>query len=70
MLRPHFQAHEIMVLIDKPLRNFIQMSNSSCRIVKCMTELNEFIIKFAPNSIIKEQSLVKYIVDNSRSELT
>ncbi|CAL2257082.1 unnamed protein product [Prunus armeniaca] len=47
-LYPYFQAHEITVLTNQPLRQVLQKPETSSRLVKWTIELGEFDIQFKP----------------------
>ncbi|CAL8084641.1 unnamed protein product [Prunus armeniaca] len=47
-LRPYFQAHEITVLTNQPLRQVLQKQKKFGRLVKWAIELGEFDIQFKP----------------------
>ncbi|CAL2239709.1 unnamed protein product [Prunus armeniaca] len=47
-LRPYFQAHEITVLTNQPIRQVLQKPETSGRLVKWPIELGEFDIQFKP----------------------
>ncbi|CAL2237455.1 unnamed protein product [Prunus armeniaca] len=62
---PYFQAHEIVVLTNQPLRQVLQKPETSSRLVKWAIELREFDIQFKPRPAEKGQVVVNFI-----SELT
>ncbi|CAL2254891.1 unnamed protein product [Prunus armeniaca] len=64
-LRPYFQAHEITVLTNQPLRQVLQKPETSGRLVKWAIELGEFDIQFKPRPAEKGQAVADFI-----SELT
>ncbi|CAL9019523.1 unnamed protein product [Prunus brigantina] len=64
-LRPYFQAHEITVLTNQPLRQVLQKPETSGRLVKWAIELGEFDIQFRPRPAEKGQVVAEFI-----SELT
>ncbi|CAL2267229.1 unnamed protein product [Prunus armeniaca] len=64
-LRPYFQAHEITVLTNQPLRQVLQKPETSGRLVKWAIELGEFDIQFKPRPAEKGQAVANFI-----SELT
>ena len=41
-LRPYFQAHSIVIQMDKPLRKTMKNSEAAGRLVLWVIELNEF----------------------------
>ncbi|KAI5352093.1 hypothetical protein L3X38_004984 [Prunus dulcis] len=64
-LRPYFQAHEIKVLTNQPLRQVLQKPEISGRLIKWAIELGEFDIQFVPRPAEKGQAVADFI-----SELT
>ncbi|CAL9002342.1 unnamed protein product, partial [Prunus brigantina] len=64
-LRPYFQAHQITVLTNHPLRQVLQRPETSGRLVKWAIELGEFDIQFKPRPAEKGQAVADFI-----SELT
>ncbi|CAL9031657.1 unnamed protein product, partial [Prunus brigantina] len=64
-LRPYFQAHQITVLTNQPLRQVLQKPETSGRLVKWAIELGEFDIQFKPRPAEKGQAVADFI-----SELT
>ncbi|CAL9025660.1 unnamed protein product, partial [Prunus brigantina] len=64
-LRLYFQAHEITVLTNQPLRQVLQKLETSGRLVKWEIELGEFDIQFKPRPAKKGQAVADFI-----SELT
>ncbi|KAL8102849.1 hypothetical protein AgCh_027393 [Apium graveolens] len=62
-LRPYFQAHQIEVLTNQPLRNIIHSPKASGRLIKWVIELGEFDIKYKPRTAIKAQALADFVVE-------
>ena len=62
-LRPYFQAHQIIVLTNQPLRNIIHSPKASGRLIKWAIELGEFDIKYKPRTAIKAQALADFVVE-------
>ncbi|XP_052209233.1 uncharacterized protein LOC127812750 [Diospyros lotus] len=62
-LRPYFQAHVMIVLIDQPLRQILQRPKCSGRLTKWAIELSEYDISFEQRKAIKVQELVDFIVE-------
>ncbi|KAK3012374.1 hypothetical protein RJ639_012731 [Escallonia herrerae] len=55
-LRPYFQSHSIMVLMDKPLRRIHHKPNISRQLVPWSIKLGEFDIRYKPRPSIKGQA--------------
>ena len=64
-LRPYFQAHQIMVMTDQPLRQVLQKPDASGRLVKWSIELSEFDLSYKPRGAIKAQALADFMVDRA-----
>ncbi|KAL8116196.1 hypothetical protein AgCh_022623 [Apium graveolens] len=62
-LRPYFQAHQIEVLTNQPLRNIIHSPKASGRLIKWAIELGEFDLKYKPRTAIKAQALADFVVE-------
>ncbi|GKV29598.1 hypothetical protein SLEP1_g38507 [Rubroshorea leprosula] len=62
-LRPYFQSHSIIVLIDQPLRQILQKPKCSGRLIKWVVELGEFEITFQQRLAIRAQALADFIVE-------
>ena len=62
-LRPYFQAHQIEVLTDQPLRNIMHSPKASGRLIKWAVELGKFDIKYKPRTAIKAQALADFLVE-------
>ena len=62
-LRSYFHAHPIKVLTNYPLRQVLQKSKASGRLLKWAIELGQFKVNFCPRMAIKGQALVNFIVE-------
>ena len=62
-LRLYFQCHPIIVLTTFPLNTILHKPELPGRLTKWAVELNEFNITFLPQTAIKSQVLVDFIVD-------
>ncbi|XP_022848768.1 uncharacterized protein LOC111371087 [Olea europaea var. sylvestris] len=62
-LRPYFQAHTIHVLTNFPLRQVLQKSNASGRLLKWAVELSKFDIVFKTRAVIKGQTLPNFVTE-------
>ena len=52
-LRPYFQAHTILVMMDQPLRKAIGRLDTSGRMVQWAVELSQFDVDYKPRTAIK-----------------
>ncbi|KAK3007246.1 hypothetical protein RJ639_016077 [Escallonia herrerae] len=62
-LRPYFQSHSIIVLMDQPLRKVLLSPEASGRLVNWFVELGEFEIQYKPRTAIKAQALADFIIE-------
>ncbi|XP_022875567.1 uncharacterized protein LOC111394008 [Olea europaea var. sylvestris] len=62
-LRPYFQAHNIHVLTNFPLRQVLQKSDASGRLLKWAVKLCEFDIVFKIRVAIKGRALVDFVAE-------
>ncbi|XP_022881077.1 uncharacterized protein LOC111398398 [Olea europaea var. sylvestris] len=62
-LRPYFQAHTIHVLTNFPLRQVLQKSDASGRLLKWTVELSEFDLMFKARTAIKGQALADFVAE-------
>ena len=62
-LRPYFQAHSIVVMIDQPIRKMMNKIDAAGRLIQWAIELGKFDIKYRPRAAIKAQVLVGYIAE-------
>ncbi|KAK3018233.1 hypothetical protein RJ639_002767 [Escallonia herrerae] len=62
-LRPYFQSHTIVVLIDQPLGKVLLSPEASGRLVNWSVELGEFDLQYKPRTAIKTQALADFIVE-------
>lgn len=67
-LKSYFQAHTIMVQIDKPLRKAMNNPKLAGRLVLWVIELREFNIQYQPRTTIKAQALADFIVEFTTKE--
>ncbi|XP_022859516.1 uncharacterized protein LOC111380239 [Olea europaea var. sylvestris] len=66
-LRPYFQAHSIQVLTNFPLRQVMQKTDASRRLLKWAIELSEFDLTFRPRHAIKGQTLADFMVEFTKA---
>ncbi|KAK3007702.1 hypothetical protein RJ639_013311 [Escallonia herrerae] len=62
-LRPYFQSHTIIVLIDQLLGKVLQNPGALGRLVNWSVELGEFDIKYKPCATMKAQALSDFVVE-------
>ena len=62
-LKPHFQAHTIVVLIDKPLRKAMSSPEAAGRVALWAVELSEFGIQYHPRTAVKGQVVANFIAE-------
>ena len=67
-LKPYFQAHTIIVLADKPLRQAIINLEAIGRMVLWVIELNELDIQYCQCTAIKGQVVVDFIAEFTNVE--
>nr|CAN76908.1 hypothetical protein VITISV_006597 [Vitis vinifera] len=65
-LRPYFQAHPVIVLIDQPLRNILHKPDLTGRMLQWVIELSEFGIEFQPRLSMKGQVMADFVLEYSR----
>lgn len=66
-LRPYFQAHQIVVMTDQPIRQTLLKPKASGRLVKWSVELSEFDIVYQPRWAIKAQALADFVTECTES---
>ncbi|XP_075674785.1 uncharacterized protein LOC142643975 [Castanea sativa] len=62
-LKPYFQAHIVVVLIDKPLQRAMSNPEAAGRIAIWAIELSEFDIQYRPQTAIKGKVIVDFIAE-------
>ena len=67
-LKPYFQAHTVVVLIDKPLWRVMSNPNTAGRLALWAIELSEFNIQYRPRTTIKRQIVTDFIVEFTHGE--
>ena len=67
-LKPYFQAHMIIVLTDKPLRQAMRNPEAAGRLALWAIELSEFDIQYRPHTAIKRQVVADFIVEFTNGE--
>jgi hypothetical protein len=64
-LKPYFQAYKVIVLSDQPLRQILYKLEMFGCLVKWAIKLEEFGLQYKPQSVIKGQTLIDFIVEYS-----
>ncbi|XP_073121339.1 uncharacterized protein [Henckelia pumila] len=67
-LRPYFLSHPITVLTNSALGKFAANPDASGRLIKWITELIEYDIKFEPRTAIKAQALADFLAETVQLE--
>ena len=67
-LKPYFQAHMVIVLIDKPLRQAMSNPDAIGRLALWVIELSEFDIQYRPRIAIKGQVVPDFIAKFTHDE--
>ena len=67
-LKPYFQAHTIIVLMDRPLRRAMSNPEAAERMALWVVELSEFDIQYRPWTAIKGQAVVDFIAKFAQSK--
>jgi len=65
-LRPYFEAHKILVLIDQPLKNVLQKLDASGRLLQWAIELSHYDLAIKPRRAIKAQALAYFFTENTK----
>ena len=67
-LKPYFQAHTIVILIDKPLQRAMSNPEAAERMALWAIELSEFDVQYRPYTTIKGQAIVDFIAKFTNME--
>ena len=67
-LKPYFQAHTIVVLIDRPLRRVVSNLDAAGRLALWAIELSKFDIQYRPRTAIKGLVIVDFITEFTHDE--
>ena len=62
-LCPYFQAHQVTVLTNHPLRSILHKPYLSERMLKWVIELSEYEIKYQPRLTMKGQVMTNFIIE-------
>ena len=67
-LKPYFQAHTIIVLMDQPLKKAMSSPEVAGRMALWAIELSEFDIQYCPRTAMKGQAVVDFVVEYTQSK--
>ena len=67
-LKPYFQAHTIIVLMDQPLKRAMSSPEAAGRMALWAIELSEFDVQYHPRIAIKGQIVADFITEYTQSE--
>ena len=67
-LKPYFQAHMVVVLTDRPLRQAMSNLDVTGRLALWAIELSEFDIQYHPRIAIKGQVVADFIAEFTYDE--
>ena len=60
-LKPYFQAHTVIALMDKPQRRAMSNPKAAGQVALWAIELSEFDIQYRPRTAIKGQVIADFI---------
>ena len=60
-LKPYFQAHNVVVLTDKPLRRAMSSLEAAGRMAFWTIELSEFDVQYHQRTVVKGQVVANFI---------
>ena len=67
-LKPYFQAHTVVVLTDRPLRQAMSNLDTVGRLALWAIELSKFNIQYRPRTAIKGQVIADFIAEFTHDE--
>ena len=67
-LKPYFQTHTIVVLINKPIRRAMSNPKATSQLALWAIKLSEFDIQYRPRTAIKGQVVADFIVEFTNGE--
>ena len=67
-LKPYFQAHTIIVLMDQPLKKAISSLEAARRMALWAIELSEFDVQYRLRTVVKGQIVADFIAEYTQSE--
>ena len=62
-LKPYFQVHTFIVLMDKPLRRAMSSPEATRRMALWAMEFIEFDIHYRPRTAVKRQVMADFIAE-------
>ena len=67
-LKPYFQTHTIIVLMDQPLKRVMSSPEAAGRMALWAIELSEFDVQYRPRTAVKGQIVADFIAEYTQSE--
>ena len=67
-LKPYFQAHTIVILMDQPLKKAMSSLEAAGRMALWAIELSEFDVQYRPRTAVNGQIVVDFIAKYTQSE--
>ena len=67
-LKPYFQAHTIIILMDQPLKKAMSNPEAAGRMALWAIELSEIDIQYRPRTAIKGQVVADFIAEYTQLE--
>ena len=67
-LKPYFQAHTMVILTNKPLRQAMSNPEAAGRMTLWVIELSEFDVQYRSHTAIKRQVVANFIVEFTNME--
>ena len=67
-LKPYFQAHIIIVLMDQPLKRAMSSPEAAGRMALWAIKLSELDIQYHPRTVVKGQIVADFIAEYTQSE--
>ena len=67
-LKPYFQAHTIIVLMDQPLKRAMNSPKAAGRMALWAIKLSKFYIQYRPRTAIKGQAVSDFIAKYTQLE--
>ncbi|CAL8168200.1 unnamed protein product [Prunus armeniaca] len=62
-LKPYYQAHRIIIMIEFPLRSILHSPDASQRLMKWAIELSQYNLLYRSKTDIKSQALADFVVE-------